>query len=58
MKAEIGITDNNRQAVAKELAKVLADENVLYVKTKNAHWNVEGPDFSEKHIFFEKQFGQ
>jgi starvation-inducible DNA-binding protein len=58
MKTAIAITDNNRQAVADELAKILADETVLYIKTKNAHWNIEGPDFYDKHKFFETQFGQ
>jgi len=58
MKTAIGITDVNRQAVATELAKVLADETVLYIKTKNAHWNIEGADFYDKHKFFESQFGQ
>lgn len=58
MKTAIGITDANRQAVATELAKVLADETVLYIKTKNAHWNIEGADFYDKHKFFESQFGQ
>lgn len=58
MKVEIGIADNHRQAVADELVKILADENVLYIKTKNAHWNVEGSDFYEKHKFFESQFLQ
>ncbi|HMC86967.1 MAG TPA: DNA starvation/stationary phase protection protein [Chitinophagaceae bacterium] len=58
MKANIGITDKNRQAVTEELSKILADEYVLYTKTKNAHWNVEGIDFHAKHIFFEGQFGQ
>ncbi len=58
MKIEIGITDANRQAVAAELAKILADETVLYIKTKNAHWNIEGVDFYDKHKFFETQFGQ
>ncbi|MEO6305239.1 MAG: DNA starvation/stationary phase protection protein [Bacteroidia bacterium] len=58
MKANIGITDKNTQAVATELSKILADEYILYTKTKNAHWNVEGPDFMEKHKFFETQFGQ
>jgi starvation-inducible DNA-binding protein len=58
MKTEIGITDNNRKAVATALAKVLSDETVLYIKTKNAHWNIEGADFYEKHKFFETQFGQ
>lgn len=56
MKTQIGITDSNREAVAKVLAKILADETVLYTKTKNAHWNVEGQDFYDKHKFFETQF--
>jgi starvation-inducible DNA-binding protein len=58
MKIVIGITDAHRQAVATELAKILADETVLYIKTKNAHWNIEGADFYDKHKFFETQFGQ
>ncbi|MCC7030340.1 MAG: DNA starvation/stationary phase protection protein [Chitinophagaceae bacterium] len=58
MKTAIGINEANRQTVATELAKVLADETVLYIKTKNAHWNVEGSDFYDKHKFFETQFGQ
>lgn len=58
MKPGIGITDKNRKAVAIELAKLLADEYVLFTKTRNAHWNVEGPDFYEKHKFFETQFIQ
>ncbi len=58
MKTAIGITDSHRQAVATELAKILADETVLYIKTKNAHWNIEGADFYDKHKFFETQFGQ
>ena len=58
MKTEIGISDTNRQEVATELAKILADETVLYIKSKNAHWNIEGADFYDKHKFFESQFGQ
>ena len=37
MKPGIGITAVNQQAVAVELEKILADETVLYIKTKNAH---------------------
>ena len=55
---KIGITEANRQSVATELAKILADETILYIKTKNAHWNIEGADFYDKHKFFETQFGQ
>lgn len=56
MKTNIGITEENRQAVVNELAKLLADEYVLYTKTRNAHWNVEGVDFYDKHKFFEGQY--
>ena len=52
----IGIPEKNTKEVALELAMLLADENILYLKTKNAHWNMEGPDFKEKHSFFESQF--
>lgn len=56
MKAKIGITDKNTQAVAKVLSKLLADEYVLVAKTRNAHWNVEGKDFHSMHLFFESQY--
>jgi starvation-inducible DNA-binding protein len=58
MKTNIGITEANRKAVAGQLAKLLADEYVLYTKTRNAHWNVEGPDFHSMHLFFESQYEQ
>lgn len=58
MKAEIGISEVNSQLAANELMKILADEYVLYTKTKKAHWNVEGADFIAKHKFFESQFGE
>ncbi len=56
MNTNIGITDANRQQVTNQLAKLLADEYVLYTKTRNAHWNVEGPDFHSMHLFFESQY--
>jgi starvation-inducible DNA-binding protein len=55
MSKEIGITEKNSQLAANELAVILANENILYIKTKDAHWNVEGIDFLEKHKFFESQ---
>src|SRR5277367_6440584 len=54
----IGITEEVRKAVSFELAKLLADEFVLYTKTRNAHWNVEGTDFHSMHLFFESQYEQ
>lgn len=58
MNTDIGIADKNRKAVAAELAKLLADEFLLYTKTRNAHWNVEGRDFHSVHVFFESQYEQ
>lgn len=58
MKVTIGITEKNGQSVVNELSKILADEYVLYTKTRNAHWNLEGSDFYEKHKFFEMQYTQ
>jgi len=56
MNTNIGISQQHLQAVAAALSKLLADEFVLYTKTRNAHWNVEGPDFHSMHIFFEQQY--
>jgi starvation-inducible DNA-binding protein len=56
MKTNIGIKEADRQAVADQLAKLLADEFVLYTKTRNAHWNIEGADFHAMHLFFEGQY--
>jgi starvation-inducible DNA-binding protein len=58
MNTNIGIADKNRKAVAIELSKLLADEFLLYTKTRNAHWNVEGRDFHSVHVFFESQYEQ
>ena len=56
MNTNIGISPKHLQAVSAELAKLLADEYILYTKTRNAHWNVEGPDFHSMHVFFEQQY--
>ena len=56
--ANIGISTDNKQAVADELNKLLADEFLLYTKTRKFHWNVEGAQFHDLHLFFEKQYNQ
>lgn len=55
-KVNIGITEKNRQAVAEILNQILADEHVLYNKTRSYHWNVEGPSFMELHKLYEAQY--
>ena len=56
MSINIGIKAENRSEVSRSLNILLADEYVLYTKTRNAHWNVEGPDFYAQHKFFEDQY--
>jgi starvation-inducible DNA-binding protein len=56
MKVNIGITEKNRQAVAIALNQLLADEHILYNKTRNYHWSIEGPSFMEFHKLYETQY--
>ena len=55
-KVNIGITEKNRQAVAAILNQILADEHILYNKTRSYHWNVEGSSFMELHKLYEEQY--
>jgi starvation-inducible DNA-binding protein len=56
MKPKIGIADDMRRGVVEILSTVLADEYVLYTKTRNYHWNVVGMQFNDFHKFFEAQY--
>jgi starvation-inducible DNA-binding protein len=56
MKPAIGITSKHLQSVSQALNTILADEFVLYTKTRGAHWNVEGPDFHSMHEYFESLY--
>lgn len=53
---DLGLTDEARKGVVDILNTLLADEFVLYTKTRNYHWNVVGPAFSQLHKFFEGQY--
>jgi starvation-inducible DNA-binding protein len=53
---DIGLAKEARHGVIEILNRVLCDENIIYIKTKNYHWNVVGPDFSERHAFFRGQY--
>lgn len=55
---DIGITGHDREGVVSLLTSLLADEYVLYTKTRNYHWNVISPHFSDYHKFFEGQYGE
>ena len=52
----IGISPEDRKAIAEGLSHLLADSYTLYLKTHNFHWNVTGPMFSSLHLMFEGQY--
>lgn len=56
MEPKIGLTKEQREGVLGLLGTLLADEYVLYTKTRNFHWNVKGPLFSDLHKFYESQY--
>src|SRR6476660_2749873 len=56
MKAGIGLTDKNARTIEETLNKLLADEHIVYAKTRNYHWNYEGDNFIEMHKFYEGQY--
>ena len=53
---EIGLSEKDREGVVRILTVLLADEYLLYTKTRNFHWNVTGPSFMEFHKLFESQY--
>jgi starvation-inducible DNA-binding protein len=56
MPVEIGISSNDRAAIAKGLSRLLADTYTLYLTTHNFHWNVTGPMFNTLHAMFMEQY--
>jgi starvation-inducible DNA-binding protein len=53
---DTGISAKDRAAIAKGLSRLLADTYVVYLKTHNFHWNVEGPMFQTLHQMFMEQY--
>ena len=56
MDLNTGIAPEQREKLAKELSRLLADSYTLYLKTHNFHWNVTGPMFQTLHLMFEQQY--
>lgn len=52
----IGISEKDREAIAKGLSRLLADTYTLYLTTHNFHWNVTGPMFNTLHTMFMGQY--
>lgn len=56
MQINTGLNEEQREAIAGNLSKLLADTYTLYLKTHNYHWNVTGPQFNTLHAMFEQQY--
>lgn len=56
MKAATAIPNQNNEVVVTFLNLLLAEEYVLYTKTRTAHWNVDGLNNFELHVFLENQY--
>ena len=56
MAIDIGIPQKERSDIAQGLSRMLADTYLLYLKTHNFHWNVEGPMFQTLHTMFMGQY--
>ena len=58
MNINIGVSETDRQEIAGQLSRLLADSYTLYLKTHNYHWNVTGPQFNTLHTMFEVQYAE
>lgn len=56
MKVHIGVSEESRAKVAKELSGFLASTYTLYMKTLFYHWNVTGSNFVGLHKLFEEHY--
>jgi starvation-inducible DNA-binding protein len=58
MKAATAIPNQDNDVIVTFLNLLLAEEYVLYTKTRTAHWNVDGLNNFELHVFLENQYNR
>ncbi len=56
IKPNVGLTDDNRDGLAELLKFALADQHVLFMKMRNYHWNITGPQFQMLHELIQEQY--
>jgi len=56
MKPSTETPNQTNEVVVTFLNLLLADEYVLYTKTRTAHWNIDGANYFELHEFLENQY--
>ncbi|MGJ0507956.1 MAG: Dps family protein [Methylocystis sp.] len=52
------LSDEATALVAERINRLVADAYVLYLKTKNFHWHVSGPNFRDFHEMLDDQSQQ
>ena len=57
MEAKIGLPKKDLTKSIDNLTLLLANEMLLYVKTRKFHWNISGNSFMELHKLFEVHYG-
>lgn len=58
IKVNDGLSDDQRAGVVELLKAALADQHVLFMRMRNYHWNVTGPQFQQLHELIEAQYDQ
>lgn len=53
-----GLSPDGIAEIAKALNALLADVFVLYLKTKNFHWHMTGPNFRDYHLLLDEHGDQ
>ncbi|NJN16024.1 MAG: DNA starvation/stationary phase protection protein [Oscillochloris sp.] len=53
---DLGLSADNVEGVVTILKRLLADEQVLYNRLRNYHWNVVGMEFGPLHALFQVQY--
>ena len=51
-------SDNAIKDISGALSALLADFFALYIKTKNFHWHISGPNFRDYHLLLDEQSQQ
>lgn len=51
-----GLTSEQQAGVVELLRRALADQHVFYMRLRNYHWNVTGPQFQSLHALIENQY--
>lgn len=58
LKTPTDLSQEGVNAIVKQLNGVVANAFVLYVKTKNFHWHLSGPNFRDFHKMLDEQAEQ